>query len=207
MLKGCKRTNEDLRWKKALNSLYFPFVRECVETDMNSESLSVPFGTLWWKKDAVICQSSWLAKRNASRYNALWWEYSGQVSGAYGGPTLCNPMDSSPPTSFVRGILQERILQWVDISFSRGSSWPRDKIPVSCIGRRILYHWAPGKCLVLGIIVGMQITPAGPVQPVCVEIAAQNLNKILPKPEAPFLIKKCTAFRDEISAFVKVCQS
>ena len=65
----------------------------------------------------------------------------------------------------------------------------------------------PGKSLVLGVIVGIQTTPAGPVQPVCVEIAVQNLNRILPKPEAPFLIKKLTAFRDEISAFVKVCQS
>ena len=40
------------------------------------------------------------------------------------------------------GILQARILVWVAISFSRGSSWPRDWTVVSCIGRQILYHWA-----------------------------------------------------------------
>ena len=40
--------------------------------------------------------------------------------------TLSNPMDSSPPGSSVHGILQARILEWAAISFSRGSSQPRD---------------------------------------------------------------------------------
>ena len=39
--------------------------------------------------------------------------------------TLCNPMDCGPPGSSVYGILQARILEWVAISFSRGSSQPR----------------------------------------------------------------------------------
>ena len=50
--------------------------------------------------------------------------------------TLCNPMDCSPPGSSVHGILQERILEWVAIPFSRGSSWPRDQTWVSCIAGR-----------------------------------------------------------------------
>ena len=37
-------------------------------------------------------------------------------------PTLCNPMDCSPPGSSVHGIFQVRILEWVAVSFSRGSS-------------------------------------------------------------------------------------
>ena len=41
-------------------------------------------------------------------------------------PTLCDPIDSSPPGSAVPGILQARTLEWVAISFSRGSSQPRD---------------------------------------------------------------------------------
>ena len=48
-------------------------------------------------------------------------------------PTLCNPMDCSLPGSSVCGISQARILEWVAISFSRGSSWPRDWTHVSCI--------------------------------------------------------------------------
>ena len=60
-------------------------------------------------------------------------------------PTLCDPMDCSPPGSSVHGILQARILEWVAISFSRGSSWSKDWTHVSCIGRQILYHAPPGK--------------------------------------------------------------
>ena len=56
-------------------------------------------------------------------------------------PTLCDPMDCSPPGSSVHGISQARILEWVAISSSRGSSWPRDQTYVSCIGRQILYLW------------------------------------------------------------------
>ena len=48
-------------------------------------------------------------------------------------PTLWDPMDHSLPGSSVRGILQARILEWVAIPFSRGSSQPRDGTQVSCL--------------------------------------------------------------------------
>ena len=48
-------------------------------------------------------------------------------------PTLCDPMDCSPLGSPVHGISQERILEWVAITLSRGSSWPKDRARVSCI--------------------------------------------------------------------------
>ena len=57
-------------------------------------------------------------------------------------PTLRDPMDCSPSGSSVHEILQARILEWVAISFSRGSSQPRDWTHISCIGKWILYHWA-----------------------------------------------------------------
>ena len=57
-------------------------------------------------------------------------------------PTLCNPLDCSPPGSSVYGILQARILEWVAISFSRGSSQPRDRTQVSCIASRFFTVWA-----------------------------------------------------------------
>ena len=47
--------------------------------------------------------------------------------------TLCNLIDSSPPGSPVPGILQARILEWVAVPSSRGSSWPRDWTQGSCI--------------------------------------------------------------------------
>ena len=52
----------------------------------------------------------------------------------------CRPLGSS-----VHGIAQARILGWVAIFFSRGSSKPKDRTRVSCIGRRTLYHWATRK--------------------------------------------------------------
>ena len=49
---------------------------------------------------------------------------------------FCNPIDCSPPGSSVDGILQVRILEWVVIPFSRGSSPSRDQTQVSCtVGR------------------------------------------------------------------------
>ena len=50
--------------------------------------------------------------------------------------TLCNPVDCSPPGSSVHRILQARILEWVAISFSRGSSQPRDRTQGSNPGLR-----------------------------------------------------------------------
>ena len=48
-------------------------------------------------------------------------------------PTLCDPMDCSPPGFSVHGIRQAGILEWVAIPFSRGSSQSRDQTQVSCI--------------------------------------------------------------------------
>ena len=56
--------------------------------------------------------------------------------------TLCDPMDCSLPGSSVREIFQARILEWVAISFSRGSSQPKDQVQISCTSRWILYLWA-----------------------------------------------------------------
>ena len=60
-------------------------------------------------------------------------------------PTLCNPIDCSPLGSSVHGIFQARIPELVVISFSMGSSPPRDRTHVSCIScivRQVLYHCA-----------------------------------------------------------------
>ena len=59
-------------------------------------------------------------------------------------PTLCEPMDCSLPGSSIHGIFQARILEWVAISFSRGSSWPRNWTQVSHIAGRHLPSEPPG---------------------------------------------------------------
>ena len=57
-------------------------------------------------------------------------------------PTLCDPVDCSPPGSSVHGILQARILEWVTTLSSRGSSQPRDWTQVSGITGRFFSIWA-----------------------------------------------------------------
>ena len=57
---------------------------------------------------------------------------------------LCDSMNSNPPGSSVHGIVQARLLEWVAISSSRGSSLSRDRTRVSfvsCTARQILCHW------------------------------------------------------------------
>ena len=58
--------------------------------------------------------------------------------------TLCQPMDCSPPGSSVHGILLARMLEWVAIPFSKGSSRGRDGTQVSCVASRFFTVWAPG---------------------------------------------------------------
>ena len=69
---------------------------------------------------------------------------------------LCDPIDCSPPGFFVHGILQARILEWVAISFSRGSSQFRDQTQVPCFAGRFFTIWATreAKCSLV-ILFGM----------------------------------------------------
>ena len=60
-------------------------------------------------------------------------------------PTLCDPMNCSPPGSSVHGILQARILEWVAISSSTASSWPRIEPVSSALAGRISITEPPGK--------------------------------------------------------------
>ena len=57
-------------------------------------------------------------------------------------PTLCEPMDYSPPLSSIHGILQARILELVAIFFSRGSSQLRDQTQISHIAGGLFTIWA-----------------------------------------------------------------
>jgi len=76
-------------------------------------------------------------------------------------------MDCSPSGSSVHGIFQARILEWVAISSSRGSSQPRDRTHVSCIAGRFF-------------------TAEPPRKPRCIEVGKEgreewNLMRLLPK--------------------------
>ena len=60
-------------------------------------------------------------------------------------PNIFDTMDSSPRGSSVHGIIQARVLEWVAIPFSRGSSQPRNQIYISCLAGRFFITEPLGK--------------------------------------------------------------
>ena len=72
------------------------------------------------------------------------------------GPTQCDPMDCSLPGASLHGIFQATILEWVAISFSRGSSQSRDQTLiscVSCIASGFFTAEPQGRSLVIALII------------------------------------------------------
>ena len=97
------------------------------------------FYLIWKPKSLGHTYSHWVRE---STYSLGFDVRSCSVTHSY--PTLCDSMDGSPPGSSVHGIFQARILEWVAISSSKGSSQPRDLLCLlHC--RWILYHWATGE--------------------------------------------------------------
>ena len=80
-------------------------------------------------------------------------------------PTLCDPVDCSLPGSSVHGIFQARVLEWTAISFSRGSSWPRDRTRVSCIVDRRFTVWTAREVWTLEIYKNPQFTASCGISP------------------------------------------
>ena len=104
-----------------------------VQTTLLDKSAFTHVGT------GICLYESWL---NCTRPVSIWMCMCGHTQLC---PTLCNPMDCSPPGSSVHWILQARILEWVPIYNFRGSSWPRDQTCISCVswyGIWIPYHCA-----------------------------------------------------------------
>ena len=85
-----------------------------------------------------LCKFWFPQKRNREKEKV-------KVKVAQSCPTLCDPVDRNLPGSSVHGILQARILEWVAIPFSRGSSQPRDWTQVFCIAGRFFTPEIPGK--------------------------------------------------------------
>ena len=87
---------------------------------------------------STVCKSNLFLK-----YKKLAWKWKCQ---SFSHVQLWNPMDCSPSGSSVHGFLQTRMLEWVAITCSRGSSCPRDQTQVSWIaGRFFLPSEPPGK--------------------------------------------------------------
>ena len=98
--------------------------------------MCVPFCLCWAPRDGVliILGAAWLVSESFPVSLELVCALSLQLYS-----TLCDPMDCSPPGSSVLGILQARILEWVAMPSSRGSSLPGDRTHISG-----LLHWQVG---------------------------------------------------------------
>ena len=90
----------------------------------------------------ISCIGRWVLYHWATMEAHIYVWKNGKVLVAQSCPTLWNPMDYSPPGSSVPGILHARILEWVAVLFSRGSSWLKDQTRVSCTASRFFTIWA-----------------------------------------------------------------
>ena len=94
--------------------------------------LQPAFGTLsilWWRKRDPSRTTSWLWKLLLRSHAAA----AAATKSLQSCPTLCNPIDGSPPGSPIPGILQARILEWVAISFSNAWKWKVKVKSLSCV--------------------------------------------------------------------------
>ena len=103
-------------------------------------------GGAWWAAVHGVTQSRTQLKRLSSSSSSIkshpFSKNKSVCLVAQSCPTLSNPVDCSPPGSSVHEILQARILEWVAISFSRGSSWPRDRTQIESA---LQVHYLPSE--------------------------------------------------------------
>ena len=85
----------------------------------------------------TLCNSMDCSKPGFTVNHQLWNEGESESEVTQSCPTLGNPMDCNPPGSSIHGMFQARVLEWVAISFSRGSSRLRDRTRVSHIAGRL----------------------------------------------------------------------
>ena len=107
-----------------------------------------------WLSDFTFFSYTTTAQRSISQSPGTKWKWSHSVVGCCCLITnhvwlLWDPMDYSLPGSSAHGFLQARILACIALSFSRGSSWPRDWSQVSCLGGRFFTTELPGQSICL----------------------------------------------------------
>ena len=112
-------------------------------TSTSNESWTVKKAELWRTDAFELCcwrrllRVLWIGRRSNQ---SVLKESENEVTQSC--PTLCDPMDCSLSGSSIHGIFQARVLEWIVISFSRGSSQSRNRTWVSCIAGRCFTIWA-----------------------------------------------------------------
>ena len=107
-------SHPSLHLRHGLFHLYFVQIIGNLPVSGKATSSVKPSSLFVWQLSTNECLREWMS------------ESESEIEVAQSCQTLCDPVDCSPTGSTVHGILQARILEWVAISFSRGSSRPRD---------------------------------------------------------------------------------
>ena len=138
MSKQRQRLNSSYRTREGFQQDVLPKVNhECIEVISQAEK----GGRKLWTEKTIDALLRTMGYMQETTNNPLFLEKMGcmcMCSVAQWYPTLCDPMDCSPPGSSVHGVFLARIFEWVAISFSRGSSWLRDQTHISCMSRQML---------------------------------------------------------------------
>ena len=140
-----------------ISSEAFPLNTLCTYSwNLGEQTMAIDSGNIIWYEQWV-CRST--LERKAVCVGWVWEEgkkasentqaspahEESEMLAAQSRPTLCNPMDCSLPGSSVHGMLQARILEWVAMPLSKGSSSPWDRTWISHIVGRFLPSEPPGK--------------------------------------------------------------
>ena len=139
----------------------FPITKKNVIIPYVVNHLYNLYGTHWWRLQCIISWLFWLWIMAVTwlylplTFSRLDWRnvqicsWAVKWSCSQSCPTLCDPIDCSVPGSSVHGIFQATVLEWIAISFSRGSSQPRAWTQVSRIVDRRFTVWATKEVLSL----------------------------------------------------------
>ena len=139
-----RHTNKELKSSDMTNThTCMVAQRKVINFFMRKNSEYLFHLSITWQKEGRILKADKRSKRfQKAFYITRTLSNVVKVKLAQSCSTLCDPVDCTPPGSSVHGILQARILEWVAISFSRGSSWPRDWTQLSCTAGRHFNLWA-----------------------------------------------------------------
>ena len=139
-----KEEADTTNWIKVIKQLFFTFFNNLFILSNSLGTFSLSFSlSLSPSLTLVLSRSLSLSLSHTHTHTSIYREICavlGLVTQSC--PTLSDAMDCSPPGSSVQGILQARILEWVAMSSSRGSSQPRDQTQVSCTAGGFFTIWA-----------------------------------------------------------------
>ena len=130
-----------------------PFQKECIPSEIHTQCVCILFP----HRLLQVTEYSSLCYTVGPYWLSILYMHACSVA------ELCMTLRPHWPGSSVRGILQARILEWVAISFSMGSSQTRDQTHIYCIGRRILYHCTTREVVILYIVVKVLVAESCPI--------------------------------------------